>query len=594
MSVPYVHENSLEHSLVRLRSFLGQVKFPLREPHAQDAEGVLRDILAQLDDYIVPRLSRLDAPLVAVVGGSTGSGKSTLVNALVGENYAQVSAIRPTTRHPLLLHSAQDRQWFESDRILPGFVRVRGAARSQNDRVSAKESSSAVNELELVQSDRLSEGLALVDAPDIDSVVEENRKLAAQLMAAADIWLFVTTAARYADAIPWAMLDEAASRNIVVAVVLNRIPPGVGVQVRADLARRLDERGLRDAPLFTIAERSAYGEEKGEGRSGANIPDEDIAPIRGWLEQITYSSAARMSVARQSVLGAIGVMGASCDQVVEALDEQDASIEAMRASIHLAEKEALNGIAEAIDEGKLLRGEVLHHWNGLVRTGNMMRSLESKVSSVREKVGKWFKGAREVPFSRVEEDISDLLVNEWVAESESAIRHVKDAWRAIPGASVFADQAFSSVRTQEEREAEARSAVFAWRKRMAHMVANQGERKLAKARVLSVGVNAVGAALMIVVFAASAGVTGGEAVIAGGTAVVAQRLLEAVFGDEAVRVMARQAREELLESAQLFVAEDMDAFKRKCEEIAVPGDLSRKIREVQHDVERHYHAERKR
>ena len=48
--------------------------------------------------------------------------------------------------------------------------------------------------------------------------------LAAQLLAAADLWLFVTTANRYADAVPWALLDGAAARDITVAVVLNRVP----------------------------------------------------------------------------------------------------------------------------------------------------------------------------------------------------------------------------------------------------------------------------------------------------------------------------------------------------------------------------------
>ena len=50
-------------------------------------------------------------------------------------------------------------------------------------------------------------GLAILDAPDIDSVVAENRQLAAQLLAAADLWLFVTSAARYADAVPWDFLS---------------------------------------------------------------------------------------------------------------------------------------------------------------------------------------------------------------------------------------------------------------------------------------------------------------------------------------------------------------------------------------------------
>ena len=53
----------------------------------------------------------------------------------------------------------------------------------------------------VVPAPELQPGLALLDSPDIDSVLAENRALATQLLAAADAWLFVTTAARYADAV---------------------------------------------------------------------------------------------------------------------------------------------------------------------------------------------------------------------------------------------------------------------------------------------------------------------------------------------------------------------------------------------------------
>ena len=50
---------------------------------------------------------------------------------------------------------------------------------------------------------------------------------------------------------------------------------------------------------------------------------------------------------------------------------------------------------------------------------------------------------------------------------------------------------------------------------------------------------------MIVVFSMTAGLTGLEIGVAGGTAVVGQRLLEAVFGEDAVRRLAQTAREDL-------------------------------------------------
>ena len=83
------------------------------------------------------------------------------------------------------------------------------------------------------------QGLALLDAPDIDSVVERNRSLAAQLLAAADLWLFVTSAARYADQVPWGFLKQAAERSAAVAIVLDRTAAGALAEVSGHLARML-------------------------------------------------------------------------------------------------------------------------------------------------------------------------------------------------------------------------------------------------------------------------------------------------------------------------------------------------------------------
>ncbi|MDQ0849735.1 ribosome biogenesis GTPase A [Arthrobacter sp. B3I9] len=70
--------------LEAVRGALAETALPLALPDAAHARQDIRSALAQLDDYILPRYRSLDAPLLAVVGGSTGAGKSTLVNALVG------------------------------------------------------------------------------------------------------------------------------------------------------------------------------------------------------------------------------------------------------------------------------------------------------------------------------------------------------------------------------------------------------------------------------------------------------------------------------------------------------------------------------
>ena len=100
--------------------------------------------------------------------------------------------------------------------------------------------------LQLVATPALQEGLALLDSPDIDSVLAENRALANQLLAAADGWLFVTTAARYADAVPWEFLRSARERGTVLSIVLNRVPGDADREVPAHLRQMLADERLGD------------------------------------------------------------------------------------------------------------------------------------------------------------------------------------------------------------------------------------------------------------------------------------------------------------------------------------------------------------
>ena len=113
-------------SLERLRASLADPGLALPLDGAAEHREAAAAAVRQIDDYIRPRLADLDAPLLAVVGGSTGSGKSTIVNALIGTPITRVGVIRPTTRQPILVHAPGDAGWFASARILPGLARVRG------------------------------------------------------------------------------------------------------------------------------------------------------------------------------------------------------------------------------------------------------------------------------------------------------------------------------------------------------------------------------------------------------------------------------------------------------------------------------------
>ncbi|HWH02023.1 MAG TPA: ABC transporter, partial [Pilimelia sp.] len=155
-------------ALRALRTVVAATAYPLRLPSADEARQVGAALVAQLDDYLLPRLARLDAPLLAVVGGSTGAGKSTLVNSLVRAPVSAAGVLRPTTRAPVLVCHPNDTPWFRQGELLPGLTRTAGP-------------STDAHTLQIVAAPALPPGLAFLDAPDIDSVVAANRALAGQL-----------------------------------------------------------------------------------------------------------------------------------------------------------------------------------------------------------------------------------------------------------------------------------------------------------------------------------------------------------------------------------------------------------------------------
>ena len=86
----------------------------------------------------------------------------------------------------------------------------------------------------------------MIDAPDIDSLEHANRALADRLVEAADLCVFVTTATRYADQVPWAVLARVQERGLPLLVVVNRMPPDADdrQEVLADVRRLLADAGL--------------------------------------------------------------------------------------------------------------------------------------------------------------------------------------------------------------------------------------------------------------------------------------------------------------------------------------------------------------
>jgi hypothetical protein len=511
----------MDAALERVRDALKGVRLPLDLPSAAPAAEYAARQVVQLDDYILPRLAEQNAPLVAVVGGSTGAGKSTLVNSLIGRAVSPSSALRPTTRVPLLVHNPADASWFDSQRILPNLARTR-------------DESPAPGTLRLVAEVSQPEGLAILDAPDVDSVVEENRSLAGELLAAADLWIFLTTAARYADAVPWDHLKQAAERNVLVALVLDRVPPRSMDEVRGYLTELMARQGLGGSRLFCIPEVFELAD--------GLLPAEAIAELREWLAGLAGDAAERNRVMMQTLTGAVDSLARHLPEVVTALRDQHQKVTDLRMSADRAYREALSRINQQTADGTMLRGEVLDKWQDFVGTGEFFRAVEQRIGSIRDRIAAFFRGAPKQAdeVSLAIESGLDILVRE---EAEAAAQRVYELWSADPaGKQLITAAKWNIGRGSPGLAASATELVRAWREDVLKLVSEQGYSKRSKARYLALGVNGVGVALMILVFSQTGGLLGAEVGIAGGTAVLAQRVLEAVFGEDAVRKLAKEAK----------------------------------------------------
>ncbi|MGK5547059.1 dynamin family protein [Streptomyces sp. URMC 127] len=354
-------------ALSALRDRVDAARFPLPLPGAARARRNRAELLAQLDDYLVPRLCAPEAPLLAVVGGSTGAGKSTLVNSLVGRRVTEAGVLRPTTRTPVLVCHPDDHHWFAGQRVLPELRRVWVPAQDLTalydldpDARRGDDDDPGEPPSLRIETDRaMPPGLALVDAPDIDSLVARNRDLAAELICAADIWVLVTTATRYADAVPWHLMRTAKEYDVTLVTVLDRVPHQVATEVSKHYGALLAAAGLGDVPRFTIPELP----ESAGGGTGL-LPDTAVAGLRAWLHQRAQDPAARAVASARTVAGLLASLGSRLPGLAGAAAVQHAAAVRLTQRVEDAYAKATERVRDGVAAGEALAGDALTHWRG--------------------------------------------------------------------------------------------------------------------------------------------------------------------------------------------------------------------------------------
>jgi energy-coupling factor transporter ATP-binding protein EcfA2 len=551
-----------------LRGALQRTRLLFDLPGIDAVRHERRVALDQLDDHVLPRLANLDAPALIVVGGSTGAGKSTLVNSLVGESVTVPGVLRPTTRAPVLACNPKSKPWFEDSRILPGLARVSRHVDASGE-APAPEPSASHSVVELVTTDRLPENIAILDAPDVDSVVSENRDLATQLLAAADLWVFVTTAARYADAVPWDHLRTAAARGVSLVLVLNRVPEGALTPIGEHLRTMLDDQGLGGVHVYGIEEQPLV-----EGR----IETETVTELSTWLTRLATDTEARDRIVRNTLRGVIDDLARRCEVIAGSMDEQKGTVEFLRGEVAGSFDSARELLREDVRDGAVLRGEVLDRWQEVVGTGELIRQLESRLGRLRDKVTSAVTGrapAAEKFTGALESGVA-VLVRRRATE---AGRQAYQDWTQHPAGKQLISSSEDDL-SQPSADLDDRTAnsIREWQGGLVDMLRTEGANKRSTARFLSYGVNGAALVLMVAVFAQTGGLTGAEVAIAGGTSAVGTKLLEALLGDQAVRRLAEQARTDLDRRVGVVLDREAQRFYRQLDSISLDIDAANELR----------------
>jgi hypothetical protein len=512
---PALKVDALVEALTGLRSALHGVHFPLPVPGVEQARADAVRILTQLDDYLVPRLARLDAPLLVVVGGPTGAGKSTLVNSVVRAPVSPSGVLRPTTMAPVLVSHPADSTWYAEGQLLPGLPRSTGLT-------------AEADTLRMVAAPGMIPGLALLDSPDLDSVVSADRAMAEKLLGAADLWLFVTTAARYADAVPWDALTLARDRGTALAIVLDRVPRGAERQVAGHLDELLDRHGLEAIRRFGLPETEVDGQ--------GLLPERLVDPLCTWLAQLAKDPAARAEVVRHTLRGAIAALTPALELLATAADDQSAATTALSDVVPAAGQAALTGVDRAASDGTLLRGEALTRWQEFVADGELVRALHDHLGRLRDRMGAALT-PRAVPGRLLREALAAGLVTVIVSAAADTEDQVRSVWRTQPGL-------LAAVPPVEDARMEAQQLVRVWQRWVLDLVRHETGRRRRAGPPFRV--NATALLVLVAVFTSrSFAPTAAELSVADELSAPDRALLDRVFANRALRDLAWQARVEL-------------------------------------------------
>ena len=577
-----VNAKLIESAILALRKPIVAARLPLEAPGVEEARAERRKLLGQIDDYLLPRLRESGSPVLVALVGSTGAGKSTLVNSIVGLQVSMTGIRRPTTNSPVLACHPDDVDWFAENVFLPTVPRVRqeGLARSGRDGL-----------LVLAANEGMPTGVALLDTPDIDSVVAEHRDFAHQFLDASDLWLFMTSASRYADAAVWDLLQHAQDRGAALGIVLSRVNEASAAELVDHFVAMLEANGLSRNQRFLILETVLN-----EGK----LPPEASGPIRQWLTEAAQSDR-RVAVLSQTISGVLDTFPTRIPALAAQIEAQAALRDELIAAVAAAYRVAFAEIETSTADGSLMRGEVLARWQDFAGSGELLRALQSRRAMGRQRRRRGPARAQTLR-AAVRTALESLLIS----VADRAAEDSTSRWRNLPAGAALLDElaagedgdgwggsqfaadaglifgldpaetgapkdgpaqaAAALARASADLPTRAARAVSLWQDQVLRTVRAENVTKRSIARLINFDDESLATVLMIGLLVQQAPGADDEESMLG----IPHRLLTALFGAGLLRDVAKRARADLLDRISLICDEEMLRFSKIISGAEVP------------------------
>jgi energy-coupling factor transporter ATP-binding protein EcfA2 len=512
------------------------------DPRTDAGAARARQLADHLAGHVRVRAASLEAPLLVLLLGPTGAGKSTVFNTIAGHAVSETGVLRPTTRVAAVLVHPDDRE------ALVGGALAR----------------IPVSQSRFVEDPSIEPGVALVDAPDIDSLEHANRELADRLVEAADLCLFVTTATRYADRVPWSVLDRVRERGLPLQVIVNRMPADTTerAEVLADVRRLLtaadldrartptDEEGPRD--VVAVTEGAIDG-------TGMMLERATITPVLDEIAVLRADREARLDLASRALRGSLRGLGESLDRIADDAEHEAIDTEALRRAADRSYEAGLTALRDEVARGTFLREEALRQWQTFVGADQMTRFFSQGIGRVRGAVSAVLRPAS-APVAEVRAATTDDLTAVARQQAAEAARRTATAWSDAPMATSIVAERPELWLASADFDERLRARLDAWIESISGDIQAHGRPKRTLARGATLGVNVLGTGVMLASFTHTGGITGAELGVAAATAFLNQKLLSALFGEAAMAELVAHARRRLDEALTTTFDEDRSRF----------------------------------